>query len=94
MPKKKPLAADQLSIPVELIARRIYRIGGEKVMLDSDLAELYKGRGQFFEITICNLKRWPRRPALPALRLHRTRRGHAQIEISNLQTKSGRSQFS
>jgi hypothetical protein len=29
-------------IPVELIASRIYLIRGEKVMLDSDLAELYK----------------------------------------------------
>jgi len=42
MPKKKPSAADQLPIPVELIARRIYRIRGEKVMLDADLAELYQ----------------------------------------------------
>jgi len=42
MPKKKPSAADQLPIPVELIARRIYRIRGEKVMLDADLADLYQ----------------------------------------------------
>jgi len=39
MPTQK---LDQLSMPVELIARRIYRIRGEKVMLDSDLAELYQ----------------------------------------------------
>lgn len=42
MPKQKPSSADQLPIPVELIARRIYRIRGEKVMLDADLAELYQ----------------------------------------------------
>src|SRR6266850_2270655 len=41
MPKQRP-SADKLLIPVELIARRIYRIRGEKVMLDSDLAELYR----------------------------------------------------
>jgi len=32
--------SDQI-IPVELIERRIYMIRGQKVMLDSDLAELY-----------------------------------------------------
>ena len=32
----------QLIIPVERIASRIYLIRGEKVMLDSDLAELYQ----------------------------------------------------
>ena len=42
MPKQKPPTTDLLPIPVELIARRIYRIRGEKVMLDSDLAELYQ----------------------------------------------------
>ena len=29
-------------MPVELIERRIYVIRGQKVMLDSDLAELYQ----------------------------------------------------
>src|SRR5258708_30164608 len=42
MPKQQPSVADRLPIPVELIARRIYRIRGQKVMLDSDLAELYQ----------------------------------------------------
>jgi hypothetical protein len=42
MPKNPtPSAADQLPVPVELIERRIYLIRGQKVMLDSDLAELY-----------------------------------------------------
>jgi hypothetical protein len=42
MPKKTPSSpAEQLPVPVELIERRIYLIRGQKVMLDSDLAELY-----------------------------------------------------
>src|ERR1035437_9617791 len=41
--KKAPLSpADQLPVPVEVIERRIYLIRGNKVMLDSDLAELYQ----------------------------------------------------
>lgn len=35
------MAKAQSLIPVERIASRIYLIRGEKVMLDSDLAELY-----------------------------------------------------
>jgi hypothetical protein len=43
MPKSKtPAPAVQLSVPVQLIERRIYLIRGQKVMLDSDLAELYQ----------------------------------------------------
>lgn len=34
--------AGQLPVPTELIERRIYVIRGQKVMLDSDLAELYQ----------------------------------------------------
>ncbi len=35
-------AAERLTIPVELIERRIYLIRGQKVMLDAGLAELYQ----------------------------------------------------
>lgn len=35
-------AAEQLPVPAHLIERRIYMIRGHKVMLDSDLAELYQ----------------------------------------------------
>lgn len=43
MPKKiTPAIAAHLPIPPELIERRIYLIRGQKVMLDSDLAELYQ----------------------------------------------------
>src|SRR5262249_27385330 len=41
MPKKN-LAAVPLPVPVELIERRIYMIRGQKVMLDRDLAGLYR----------------------------------------------------
>src|ERR1700736_4715716 len=106
MPKKISTPADQLPVPVELIERRIYVIRGQKVMLDSDLAELYQvltknlnlavrrnidrfprrlyvpahdRRGRIFEVAICNLKRRPWRPAIPALCLHRARRSHAVL---------------
>jgi hypothetical protein len=45
MPKTriaKPSALDQLLIPIERIERRIFMIRGHKVMLDRDLAVLYK----------------------------------------------------
>src|SRR5260370_23578339 len=37
-----PVPAGQLPVPIQLIDRRIYLIRGHKVMLDSDLAELYR----------------------------------------------------
>ena len=37
-----PSTATNLPVPAELIERRIYVICGLKVMLDSDLAELYQ----------------------------------------------------
>jgi hypothetical protein len=43
MPKKTPASiAERLPVPIELIERRIYLIRGQKVMVDTDLAELYK----------------------------------------------------
>ncbi len=44
MPSKKTAIVSQLPVPVQLIERRIYLIRGQKVMLDSDLAELYQVR--------------------------------------------------
>jgi len=41
MPDRKSPAAN-LPVPVELVARRIRVIRGQRVMLDSDLAELYQ----------------------------------------------------
>lgn len=39
---KTPSRAENLPVPVQLIERRIYLIRGQKVILDSDLAELYQ----------------------------------------------------
>ena len=39
--KSKLSSSEQLQVPVEMIERRIFLIRGHKVMLDSDLAELY-----------------------------------------------------
>jgi hypothetical protein len=36
------LPAERLPVPIQLIERRIYLINGQKVMMDSDLAELYQ----------------------------------------------------
>src|SRR5262249_46958244 len=41
MPHKQNVRSHNLSVPVELIERRIYLIRGQKVMIDFDLAELY-----------------------------------------------------
>ena len=41
MPHKKKLTSASLSLPVQLIERRIYLIRGQKVIIDFDLAELY-----------------------------------------------------
>jgi hypothetical protein len=42
MTKKKPPIATKALVPVELIERRIYLSRGHKVMLDTELAELYQ----------------------------------------------------
>ncbi len=42
MPKKSSCPHSDLSVPIQLIERRIYLIRGQKVMLDRDLAELYQ----------------------------------------------------
>ena len=41
MPKVMKSPVERLPVPIQLIDRRIYLIRGQKVMLDSDLAELY-----------------------------------------------------
>jgi len=41
MPKKKSSVSHSLFVPVTLIERRIYLIRGQKVMIDTDLAQLY-----------------------------------------------------
>src|SRR4029077_4854470 len=61
MPKKPTLPATaQLRVPIELIERKIYLILGQKVMLDSYLAELYAATTKFFNKAVKrNLNRFP-----------------------------------
>lgn len=42
VPHTKKLKTSSLTVPVQLIERRIYLIRGHKVMMDVDLAELYQ----------------------------------------------------
>lgn len=42
MPHKKNLATKDLDLSVQFVERRIYLIRGQKVILDTDLAELYE----------------------------------------------------
>ena len=54
------MAKSQNIIPLERIASRIYLIRGEKVMLDSDLAELYRvTTGNLNKATKRNPQRFP-----------------------------------
>lgn len=88
MRKKKPPIATKALVPVELIERRIYLIREHKVMLDSELAELYQVPTKVFNQAISrNRNRFPedfmfqltleedgpRRSEVQALRLHGTR---------------------
>jgi hypothetical protein len=58
--REKKTPADRLPVPVEMIARRIYSIRGQKVMLDSDLAELYQVATKALNQAVKrNLERFP-----------------------------------
>jgi hypothetical protein len=62
MPEKTklPAIAQRLPVPVELIERRIYLIRGHKVMLDSDLADLYQVETKNLNKAVKrNLERFP-----------------------------------
>ena len=57
MPKTKAKTA---LVPAVVVERRIYTIRGQRVMLDSDLAELYKvATGTFNQAVKRNLERFP-----------------------------------
>jgi|GEM_PF-1902622 len=61
MPKKIPASiAERLPVRIELIERRIYLIRGQNVMLDTDLAEIYKVEARALNQAIRrNLDRFP-----------------------------------
>lgn len=57
---KQSLITQKLTIPAQLIERRIYLIRGEKVMLDEDLAELYQVETKMLNRAVKrNLDRFP-----------------------------------
>ena len=59
--KKKTSSARQLLIPAQIIERRIYLIRGQKVMLDRDIAELYRVETRALVQGVNrNLERFPR----------------------------------
>ncbi len=59
-PDAKPSNYNQLSIAAELIERRIFMIRGHKIILDSDLAELYQVPTKVFNQAVKrNLDRFP-----------------------------------
>jgi hypothetical protein len=60
MAKTLPSPADRPPVPQELIERRIYFVRGQKVMLDSDLAELYQVLTKNLNLAVRrNLERFP-----------------------------------
>jgi hypothetical protein len=60
MKSSKPDSGSMVAVPVELIERRIYLIRGQKVMIDSDLAELYQVPTKVFNQSVRrNLDRFP-----------------------------------
>lgn len=70
---------EKLVIPVERIASQIYLIRGEKVMLDSDLAELYGvGTKVLNQAVKRNMERFP---------------AHFMFELTNEEYDSLRSQI-
>ena len=80
--RSPPTVAERLPIPVELIERRIYLIRGRKVMLDSELAGLYKvPTFRFNEAVKRHLNRFPE-DFMFQLTLEETRALTSQIAIS------------
>jgi hypothetical protein len=61
MTKRKSSIATDALVPVELIERRIYLVRGHKVMLDSELAELYQVPTKVFNQAVSrNRNRFPK----------------------------------
>lgn len=61
MPRKRSsLAEIQVAVPIERIVQKIYLIRGQKIMLDSDLAELYDVETKVLNQAVKrNLERFP-----------------------------------
>ncbi len=61
MPRKQSsLSEIQVAVPIERIVQKIYLIRGQKIMLDSDLAELYDVETKVLNQAVKrNLERFP-----------------------------------
>src|ERR1700692_90299 len=60
MLKKRPSPSDTLPAPMEMVTRRIYLIRGQKVILDADLAQLYRVETRaLVQAVKRNLERFP-----------------------------------
>jgi hypothetical protein len=93
MPAKKTLTRRLTTAADELIERRIYLIRGQKVMLDSDLAELYGlPTKRLNERVKRNLKRFPEDFML-RLTDEEIESLRSQIATSNEEGETSRSQF-
>jgi len=83
MPAKPKLSA---LIPVEIIERRIYLIRGQKVMLDSDLAELYQVTTGNLNLAVRrNLSRFP-----VDVMFHLTKEETSSLLLQITRAKTGR----
>src|SRR5436189_6361843 len=79
MPKKQT-PRDSLLVPAAFIERRIYHIRGQKVMLDSDLADLYQVTTGNLNLAVRrNLDRFPKDFMQPG--------GVQELEIANCNLK-------
>ena len=60
MPQKQSSPTQQITVPIELVERRRYVIRGQKVLLDRDLAELYRVETRALKQAVRrNLDRFP-----------------------------------
>jgi phage regulator Rha-like protein len=76
----------RLPVPVELIERRIYLIRGQKVILDSELAELYQvSTGNLNLAVRRNVERFPE-----DFMFRLTREEHTALLLQIARTKTGR----
>ena len=89
MPKQKPPAVDRLPVPVELIERRIYLIHGHKVILDADLADLYRVETRvLIQAVKRNLDRFPE-DFMFQLSAEELKKWRSQIVMSNPGARMG-----
>ena len=81
-----PSPASRMSVPAELIDRRIYIVRGKKVMLDSDLAELYHVTTGNLNLAVRrNIDRFP-----PDFMFQLTKQEHAALLLQIARAKTGR----